>query len=336
MKKPDFKNLKNTLMLKDRKSIPIVELLVEKEIKEKVLGKEILTIEDEIEFQIEAGYDYIGIASGILEPTKTIGKEKDSSKEKWADEDKGLIYSDKTFEKYPWIDPKDFNYSAYKSALKYLSEGMKIIGIGGKIYTSTWMLMGLNNFSISLFENYGLVEKVFNKIGEIQFENFKRVISYEKVEAYWVVDDIAYTEGLMISAKILRDNLFPWYKKMGDICRKNDIAFIYHSDGVLFEVIEDLINCGFTALHPIEPKSMELKELIDKYSDKLCFLGNIELDYLIRKEEKDIEALVKNNIETVAEKGFYAVGSSNSVTKEVKLKNYRIMNKTAFDLGRRI
>ena len=92
----------------------------------------------------------------------------------------------------------------------------------------------------------------------------------------------------------------------------------------------DLINCGFTALHPIEPKSMELKELIEKYSKNLCFLGNIELDYLIRKDEKDIEALVKNNIETVAGKGFYVVGSSNSVTKEVKLKNYNIMNRTAF------
>ena len=221
MKKPDFNNVKNTLMLRDRKSMPIIEVLVEKEIKEKVLGKEILTIiEDEIDFQIKAGYDNIGIASGILEPTKTIGKEKDSSKEKWADEDRGLIYSDETFEKYPCVDPKNFNYSVYGAASKYLPEGMKIIGIGGKIYTSTWMLMGLNNFSISLFENYDLVKKVFNRIGEIQFENFKKVISCEKVEAYWVVDDIAYTEGLMISTEILRNNLFPWYKKMGDICRK--------------------------------------------------------------------------------------------------------------------
>jgi uroporphyrinogen decarboxylase len=42
--------------------------------------------------------------------------------------------------------------------------------------------------------------------------------------------------------------------------------------------MDDIVDCGVTALHPIEPKSMDFLEVRDKYSDKLAFCGGIEVD----------------------------------------------------------
>jgi len=333
-KKPDFKNLKNILLCRDRDFVPICELLVEDEIKEKVLSRPLNSIKDEVDFCLRSGYDFVGISSGILKPTKTMAQMEGKSEDRWAEENRGDIYSDKSFADYPWLDPDRLDYSPYKQAADHMPDNMKIIGIGGKIFTASWMLMGFNYFSTSIYDNYSLVRKVLNKVGQIQFGVFNRVLEQPSVEAYWVVDDIAYSTGLILSRDILDENVFPWYKKMGDICRKRDIPFIFHSDGTLWEVMDTLIECGFTAFHPIEPKAMDIIEVHKKYGGKICLLGNIELDILIRGNPEDAREMVLSNLKNIAPDGFYAAGSSNSVTREVPLENYLSMNNTVLENGR--
>ena len=169
---------------------------------------------------------------------------------------------------------------------------------------------------------------VFEKVAQIQYEVFKRIIELPDVEGYFVADDIAFSEGLMISAEILREYVFPWYLKMGKICKRKGLPFIFHSDGNILEVLDDIIECGFTALHPIEPKAMDLESLCKKYGDKLCFIGNIELDSLIRADTRTVEGLVLKNLKEIAEKYYYIVGSSNSIPEKVPVSNYLAMVKT--------
>ena len=231
------------------------------------------------------------------------------------------------------MNPEKEDYSVFKDAQKIMPEGMKIIATGGKIFTASWMLMGFNNFCISTIENYDFVKKIFHKVGQIQFEIFRKIIEFDTVGAYAAIDDIAYTEGLMISTEILRENLFPWYKKMGKVCNKKNIPFIYHSDGKLWEIIDDLLDCGFNAIHPIEPKAMSIEEVNHKYKGKLCLLGNIEMDTLIRGSTEEVEKLVLRNLINIAKEGFYACGSSNTITTPMPVKNVRVIIDTVRKFG---
>jgi uroporphyrinogen decarboxylase len=319
MYKPDFENLKNVLLCRDRKFVPLIELHIDEGFKEKYLSKKPLSLEDEIKFSLEHCHDFILAAKGILKPAKTIGNQTEKDGMTWADEDDGLIRNINDLENYDWMEPDKEDYSVFSDAKK--------------IFTATWMLMSFNNFCISTIENPGLVKKVFSKVGQIQFEVFSKIIEFETVGAFAAVDDIAYTEGLMISADILRENVFPWYKKMGQICKKKNVPFIYHSDGRIWEIIDDLLECGFNAIHPIEPKAMSIKEVQDKYEDRLCLLGNIEMDTLIRGTDKDVEKLVLNNLKNIARSGFYACGSSNTITSPMPVENVRAMVDTVRKSG---
>jgi uroporphyrinogen decarboxylase len=325
MYKPDFANLKNVLLCRDKKYVPLIELHIDEGYKEKYLSKKICGIEDEIKFSLEHCHDFILAAKGILKPAKTLGNETNKDGVIWADEDDGMIKNEKDLSGYKWMDPSKEDYSIFKDAKRILPEGMKIIATGGKIFTATWMLMGFNNFCISTIENRDFVKKLFFKIGEIQFEIFKNIVEFNTVGAFAAIDDIAYSEGLMISAEILRENLFPWYKKMGEICNLKNIPFIYHSDGKIFEIIEDLLDCGFNAIHPIEPKAMAIEEVNDKYNGRLCLLGNIEMDTLIRGSREDVEKLVLKNLKNIASKGFYACGASNTITTPMPIENVKAM-----------
>ena len=334
MYKPDFENLKNVLLCRGKKFVPMIEIHIDEGFKEKYFSRKLSGLEDEIRFSLENCHDFILAAKGILKPAKTIGKDTEKDGVTWADEEEGLIKTVKDFENYEWMDPDKEDYSIFKDAAKLMPEGMKIIATGGKIFTASWMLMGFNNFCISSIENPQLVKKVFAKVGEIQFEVFKKIIEFKTVGAFAAVDDIAYTEGLLISAQVLRENLFPWYKKMGKICNEKGIPFIYHSDGRLWEIMEDLAGCGFNAVHPIEPKAMSIEEVNKKYRNKFCLLGNIEMDLLIRGNPSDIETLVIKNLKNIASRGFYACGSSNTITSSMPLGNVKAMVHTVQKYGK--
>jgi uroporphyrinogen decarboxylase len=324
MKEPDFANFKNILMQRGGKHVPICELLIDNSVKEKILGKQVTTIKDEVDFHLKMGYDFVPITAGILKPAQSIGRNIETT---------GIIAGEKEFLQYDWMKAEDCDYSQFDKASKIIPPNMKIMGIGGKIFTAAWMLVGFNNFCIKLIEEPDFIKKVFGKIGRLQFEVFKKVVENKDVGAYIVSDDIAYSNGVLISAKELRSYLFPWYREMGDICRKKDIAFIYHSDGNTSEVIDDIIECGFCAHHPIEPKALDIVEVKKKYKEGLCLMGNIELDTLIRGVPENIENLVISNLQNVAKDSFYVGGSSNSIQKEVKIENYLKMNETFLKLG---
>jgi len=58
------------------------------------------------------------------------------------------------------------------------------------------------------------------------------------VAAAWAVDDLALKNGPMIRPKELQKFLFPGMR-IWRICRENSLYFFFHSDGVMWEMIED-------------------------------------------------------------------------------------------------
>jgi uroporphyrinogen decarboxylase len=153
------------------------------------------------------------------------------------------------------------------------------------------------------------------------------------VGALWFSDDIAYSSGLMINPKLLRNYFFPLLKHIGQRASEKNLPLIYHSDGVLWDVMDDIIDSGVKALHPIEPKSMDMKEVKDKVGDQLCLCGGIEVDLLARGSTQEVIELVKKWLTEVGVYGGYCAGSSNSVPEYVNVKNYLAMVQTVLQYG---
>lgn len=333
--RPDFEQLKIALFnLGEPEYVPLAELGVDKKIKELFLKRKIETIKDEVDFWYQAGYDYINLAAKY--PADLLSGERvvSSGGRVWAGEHTGVITDEKSFEEFPWDEIiNNIDYSNFEEIQKYLPEGMKIIARAGDIFTYSWHLLGFENFCIQLIENFDFVKKVVDRVGEIIYGMLEKECSYPNIGAVWYSDDIAYSGGLMISPEHLRQLLFPWMEKIGYLAKTKKIPFIYHSDGVLWKVLDDLISLGVNAIHPVEPKSMDIKELKIKYGKKLCIIGNVEVDKLYRNSEKEIEQQVKWLLKEIAPGGGYCVSSSNSIPNYVRLENYLAMIDTVKKYG---
>lgn len=342
--KPDFERVRTALMLEGEPDrVPLFELKIDRDVCEAFMGRPVRDVKSNVEFWLAAGYDFIRIRPPYVFPGESqpafgdySAYQEGNRQINWVKEGTGAISSWEDFEKYPWPDPhKDVGYKCLAEAAHYLPPGMKIIGSVNGIFEHTWMLMGFENFCFSLVERPDLVEAVFNKVGEFSLEVFTTIMEHKQIGAMWMTDDLAYYSGPMIRPDYYRRYLFPWYRRMAALCQEADLPFLFHSDGRLWEVMDDLVEIGFNALHPIEPKAMDIKEVKAKYGDKLCLCGNIDLAYtLTLGTPEEVRTEVRQRIKDVAPGGGYCLGSSNSVTNYVPIENYRAMIEAALEYGK--
>ncbi len=336
IQQPDFDRLRDTLFNQKAESVPLIELGIDPYIKSLILNRPCLTLQDEVGFMQQMGYDFVklqpviewDIGEQMTAKSNADNAPVSSPDRAWAPGSGGIIKDWTTFENYLWPDPSHIDYSAFEEIKQILPDGMGVIGQYGDIFTLVWEMMGFENFAIAIYEQPDLVETLFGKVSKIILSMFDAMSDMDWVGALWYSDDIAYSSGLMVHPDILKQYFFPPLTHIGRLTQKRNIPFIYHSDGVLWDVMDEIISSGVNALHPIEPKSMDILEVKKKVGDKLCLCGGIEVDLLARASEDDIIKLVRKLLKEVARDGGYCAGSSNSIPEYVNVRNYLAMINT--------
>ena len=159
------------------------------------------------------------------------------------------------------------------------------------------------------------------------------MVSLPNVAAIWAVDDIAFGTGPIIHPRELRKYIFPWYEEFGRICHERGLYFFFHTDGIVWDFVEDLIALGVDALHPVDPTCMDIAELKRKVSGRLALLGNISNQLLEEGTPEEVAALTKLRLREVAPGGGYCLGSGNSVPDWAKVENYKAMVETGLQYG---
>jgi uroporphyrinogen decarboxylase len=330
--RPDIRQLITTLRGGKGSHVPNVELGIHSVIKERFLSRPVLTLADDVEFWHRAGYDYIKLQPGVdFNPGKIGGDVNLMTSpdgqvvRKWAAEGTGLIRSMDDLGKYVFPRISDVSYERFDAVKALLPPGMGVCGQYGDIFTMTWEMMGFEAFSMAVYEEPELVEALNNAVGEIVLSMFERMVAHPAVDILWFSDDIAYATGLMVSPALLRKYFFPWLRKIGDLAREAGKPLIYHTDGILYDVMEEIIACGVDALHPIEPKAMLIAEVKKRYGERLCLIGHVDVDMLSRGTEEEVRAQVRKNIAEAGYNGGYCAGSGNSIPEYVKFENYMAM-----------
>ena len=199
---------------------------------------------------------------------KTLRKEGDEVVP-WNIEENGVISGPEDFDLFPWEEAAKLDFSKFYEIQPFLPAGMKILACSGKVFTVTWMLLGFQNFCLSLYLQEELVSRVFRRVGEIQVQGAKELLKIPNIGALWVVDDLSYGSGPMIDPKFFRKYVFPWYEELAALAKKQGLLFFFHSDGNIWPIMDDLIAIGFDAIHPIDPTSMDIREVKDKGGQKI-------------------------------------------------------------------
>ena len=99
-----------------------------------------------------------------------------------------------------------------------------------------------------------------------------------KFDGAWAWGDLGYKDGLFFSLSFYREHLLPLHKKIFTYLASKRLYIFFHSDGCIDEIIPDLLDAGVRAFHPLDEFSgIDIDGLVQKYRDRMVFMGNIEL-----------------------------------------------------------
>ena len=181
----------------------------------------------------------------------------------------------------------------------------------------TWHSMGSEHFAVSLILDPGLVGEFLGRISDWCAEVAEGLCSLG-FDYIWAADDISYNTAPMFSPTQYRDILLPHTRRVAYCI---SLPWIYHSDGNLLPILDDMLTQGMNAIHPLEPGSMDLTELYRRYGDRLSFVGNINMDTLARGSAEEVRGEVRDRIALFAGGNGYLMSSSNSIADYCEAEN---------------
>ena len=190
--------------------------------------------------------------------------------------------------------------------------------------------MGFQNFCLALHDDRALVEDALDLYSDWYARAVRNLCELD-FDFLWAGDDIAFKTSTFVSPSVFRRLFMPAYRRVAEQMTK---PWIFHSDGNLVPVLDDLLTLGMSGLHPIEPGAMDLGALKRRYGDRLCLCGRISVDALSRGTPEEVERLVRKAILVAAPGGGYIAGSSNSITAYCKPENVRAMQRAIARYGR--
>jgi uroporphyrinogen decarboxylase len=128
----------------------------------------------------------------------------------------------------------------------------------------------------------------------------------------------------MVSPQVFREFFLPHMREAVNAIKK---PWVFHSDGNILPLMDDLLELGMNAVHPIQPGAMDIEQIKARYGKRICLIGNIDLHYtLTRGLPLEVEEEVKNRIRIAGKDGAYIISSAMTITDYCKQENVIAMS----------
>ena len=171
------------------------------------------------------------------------------------------------------------------------------------------------------------IHDVFDTYTNVAIELFKMIEAEGMVcDGAFVYGDVAYKNGPFMSPKHYREFLQPYHKRFFDEFTKRGMPVIYHSDGDIRLILNDLIDAGVTSINPLENSaSMDLRELAPAYGDRLGFVGNIDVKVLLTNDRDAVLEEVRTKMKAAMPYNGYIYHSDHSIPPGVTIETYQLV-----------
>lgn len=187
---------------------------------------------------------------------------------------------------------------------------------------------GWNIFGPMVMDKPELIAEYLSVEADFSVKKIHMEMEYfKKCPFALVYSDIAHNSGLLVSPNFLRMALKPALKKVVTALHEHNIKAIYHSEGDLTEIIDDLIEAGCDGINPLAPsENMDAVKIRQRYPNLILWGGIDNKTVLHSSGMFEVESEVKRVVNGVG-KGLI-LGSSGGVDPGCKLDNCIAMVET--------
>ncbi len=203
-----------------------------------------------------------------------------------------------------------------------IPSGPNLMGLYGEV--------GLEAFSYYLADCPDVIVELMEMNTVCAERWYRNLPEWHGIEAGFLGDDIAFKSGPLLSPVWMREHYFPRLARVIDAAHGRGIKVLFHSDGNLNPILDDLVAAGIDGINPIEVLAgMDVGE-IHRRHPHLFMAGGIDVSQLLPfGTPGQVRDAVRKAID--AAEGRLLVGSSTELNEEVPLANFLALREAVLE-----
>ncbi len=186
-----------------------------------------------------------------------------------------------------------------------LAAGGNTPHLGGELFEAAWRLRGLEAFLVDLVERREMAHFLLDRLAELARRN-AATLAAAGVDVLALDDDVGMPGTMMIGPATWREFFRDRLAAIIGAARavKPDVRVIYHSDGHVEPILDDLVELGVAAINPVQPEHMDAVRIRRRYGMRLALWGTVGRQTTFAFEDAGaIRREVGTRIETLGRAG---------------------------------
>jgi uroporphyrinogen decarboxylase len=153
-------------------------------------------------------------------------------------------------------------------------------------------------------------------------------------DAVMTTDDYCDNRGPVMGVERFREFVLPGLRRQCERVHARGGYFIKHTDGYLWDVLDDFVDIGIDGWHGIQPAiGMDFARLQERYGGRLCLFGGVDCETLINGPASRAREQVRYAIEHAGPGGGLVIATSNVLQPGTELDYYLAMRQAVDDFG---
>ena len=193
--------------------------------------------------------------------------------------------------------------------------------------------VGMESFLMKMITDPEFVEKAVSVYVNRSIAYIKAMLA-AGADAVMTTDDYSDNRGPIMGAELFRRFVLPGIERQCKVIHELGGYFVKHTDGNLWEVLDDLVDIGIDGWHGIQRNiGMDMARLKKRYGRRLCLFGGVNAETLIGGTPQAAQEEVRTAIAQAGKGGGLVLTCSNVVAPGASLEVYRAMRQAIAAFG---
>jgi len=183
--------------------------------------------------------------------------------------------------------------------------------VGNGYFMILTYLMGFNNALLACAEEPEEVKELLHFILELNTELAKEYLYWYKPDVYSMGDDIAHERAPFVSEDTFLDIFEPMWRATVAVYKEAGLPAEHHNCGAFWPFVKYIVDMGFNAWNPAQPRFNDLPAIKKEYGRKLVICGAFENNGMVswpQTTQEEIRADVRRIMDEMAPGGGFAFG----------------------------
>lgn len=178
--------------------------------------------------------------------------------------------------------------------------------------------------------------RLFKLMGDYSIKTAELMLD-AGVDMVFVASDLGSRQGLLFSARMFDQYVFPWLKEVCDLCHRRGAFLHLHSHGHIQDVMEGIVKAGVDLVNPIGPSDdNDLAMFKERWGQRIAILGGISTT-IAQMSSREMDAHVAEVMRIGCRGGRFMPRTESGIPPmpSEKVKEYlRILEKYRQTFGR--